>query len=118
VRPVAPSESDLEKPKTLADSLKAQEKAPSLNDRLRDSKGGARLSADQIPLHKQFQFIQKVFDGNSDFFRKTLAAISELDSAEEANEYLRTRILNMPNVNREDKVTQEFVLLVNTAFGN
>lgn len=97
---------------SLADKLGAER--PSLNQQL----GGQhlRLSVDRIPLHKQFQFINKIFDGNSQLFRKTLAALNEQPHWPAAQEYLDTHLLNMPQVDREDKVTLEFVQLVQNAF--
>jgi hypothetical protein len=95
------------RPTTLADSLKTPGAKPS---------GGARLSVDQIPLHKQFQFVQKVFAGNSNRFKDTLAALNDLPTHDEAYQYLATRILNMPEVNREDPVVQEFLQFVKAKY--
>jgi hypothetical protein len=71
-----------------------------------------RLAIEQIPMHKQFQYIQKVFAGNRNKFKDTLEALAQLPTAAEAEQYLQTRILNMPEVDREDAVTKEFVQFV------
>lgn len=71
-----------------------------------------RLAIEQIPMHKQFQYIQKVFAGNRNKFKDTLEALAQLPTAAEAEQFLQTRILNMPEVDREDVVTKEFVQFV------
>ena len=75
------------------------------------------LNLEQIPLHKQFQFTQKLFAGNSNKFRETLESVNALTSRAQLDHYLKTRILNMPEVPKDDKVTAEFLQLLYSRFG-
>lgn len=75
------------------------------------------LNLEQIPLHKQFQFTQKLFAGNSNKFRETVESVNALTSRAQLDHYLKTRILNMPEVPKDDKVTAEFLQLLYSRFG-
>lgn len=97
----------------LADQFRQQQEPSRLNDVLKQSKS---LRIDQIPLHKQFQFLQKIFSGNHDKFRESIDALNRLSTLEEAEHYLNTRLLNKPDVSRSDKVTLEFVQMVRNHF--
>jgi hypothetical protein len=77
---------------------------------------GGKINVNQIPLHKQFQFVQKVFGGNANLMKQTVDAINELKTHAAAEHYLAPRILNMPNVDRASPATQEFLLLVKARF--
>jgi hypothetical protein len=106
-----------DQPARLADQFRKE--GPSLNTEWRTQKaqsGSAKLSLELIPLHKQFQYLQKLFGGDRALFDRTLAELNALSSSDEAAEYLRLNILNRPDVNREDKVVLEFIQLVNTRF--
>lgn len=70
------------------------------------------IHLEKIPIHKQFQYIQKVFSGKQELFRVTIEQINGILTYEEAEQYLRVRIFNMPDVSVEDKITQEFLQIV------
>ncbi|MCE3008288.1 MAG: hypothetical protein LW884_08095 [Bacteroidetes bacterium] len=78
---------------------------------------GRPLRSDSIPLHKQFQYVQKVFGGDTQRFRQALQDINVLTSYEEAQQYLRTRIFNMPDNAHDEKVNEEFLAFVAGRFG-
>ncbi len=75
-----------------------------------------KISLDSIPIHKQFQFVQKIFAGSNAKFKETLDAVGKCGTWEEAQTFLQTRVLNMPGIVREDKVTEEFVQLIRRRF--
>lgn len=70
---------------------------------------GGVLTLESIPLHKQFQYIQKVFGGDAQRMKDTLAALNQLESPEAMADYLRTRIFNMPDNTHDAKINQEFL---------
>jgi hypothetical protein len=74
------------------------------------------IKLEQIPIHKQFQFIQKIFSGNAAKFKEAIEKVNSFSSYEEAEEYLNTRILNKPDVSRTDSVTTEFIQIVKRKF--
>jgi hypothetical protein len=75
------------------------------------------LSLDSIPIHKQFQFVQKIFAGSNAKFKETLDAVGRCDSWQEAEEFLQTRVLNLPGVSKDDKVVDEFLRMIRHRFG-
>jgi hypothetical protein len=74
------------------------------------------IKLEQIPIHKQFQFIQKIFSGNAAKFKEAIEKVNSFSSYQEAEEYLNTRILNKPDVSRTDSVTTEFIQIVKRKF--
>ncbi|MBX3102968.1 MAG: hypothetical protein KF690_10705, partial [Bacteroidetes bacterium] len=70
---------------------------------------GALLTLESIPLHKQFQYIQKVFGGDAQRMKDTLIALNQLETSQEIADYLRTRIFNMPDNTHDAKINQEFL---------
>lgn len=78
---------------------------------------GRPLRTESIPLHKQFQYVQKVFGGDAQRFKDTLNALNLLPSYEEAEKHMQTRIFNMPENAHDDKINKEFMEFVATRFG-
>lgn len=107
----APREEEKGEPRTLADRFK-QQSSPIGHD----EEGGRAIKAEQIPVHKQFQFVQKVFGGSSVKFKVVLDKINKTTTLDEATEVLEKYVFNDPNVNRNDKVSKEFVELVRAKF--
>jgi hypothetical protein len=81
-----------------------------------DEDGGKSIKPEQIPVHKQFQFVQKVFGGSSVKFKVVLDKINKTENLEEAVEVLDKYVFNDPNVNRNDKVSKEFESMVRARF--
>lgn len=102
-----------EKPATLAERFARSKQTsanPSREFGAKETSGEIKI--EQIPMHKQFQFVQKVFAGDRDKFKQTIGALNQCEDWTAAEEYLRTHILNMPEVKRDDEVTQEFVAFI------
>jgi hypothetical protein len=99
-------------PRTLADKFRQQANPV--------SQGGddatKSIKADQIPVHKQFQFVQKVFGGSSVKFKVVLDKINKTENLQDANDVLDKYVFNDPNVNRNDKVSKEFEAMVRARF--
>ena len=98
--------------KRLADRFKDQSQAGSLAE----SMASKSIKTEQIPVHKQFQYVQKVFGGSSVKFKVILDKINKTQSLAEAEEVLEKYVFNDPNVNRNDKVAKEFEDLVRARF--
>lgn len=103
-----------EKKRTLADKLGNKE-SKTLNEQAGVTKA---IRTDQIPVHKQFQFVQKVFGGSSVKFKVVLDKINKTETIEEAKSVLNRYVFNDPTVNRSDKVCKEFEALVRGRFEN
>jgi hypothetical protein len=99
-----------EQPRTLADKFRQQSPGHDAED------SGKSLKPDQIPVHKQFQFVQKVFGGSSVKFKVVLDKINKTETLDEANEVLDKYVFNDQNVNRNDKVSKEFEAMVRARF--
>jgi hypothetical protein len=102
-------ETGSEQPRTLADKFR-QQANPGIGD------ADKSLKPDQIPVHKQFQFVQKVFGGSSVKFKVVLDKINKTESLQDANDVLEKYVFNDPNVNRNDKVSKEFEAMVRARF--
>lgn len=98
----------------LVDQFQGQ--SNTLNNLYNKKAGGSLLTIESIPMHKQFQFVQKVFAGNRKLFKETIDVLNQHQNEDEALQYLKTRILNMPEVNRDEPVVEEFLELVRSRF--
>ncbi|MCS6905992.1 MAG: hypothetical protein RML72_10475 [Bacteroidia bacterium] len=101
-----------EAPKTIAQQF-SNANVNTLHKFVSHSQG---IKLEQIPIHKQFQFIQKIFSGNATKFKETIEKINSFSSYKEAEEYLNTRILNKPDVSKTDAITLEFIQMVKHKF--
>lgn len=106
------NEETSKEPRTLADKFRQQ--ANPISQAGDDA--SKSIKADQIPVHKQFQFVQKVFGGSSVKFKVVLDKINKTESLQDANDVLDKYVFNDPNVNRNDKVSKEFEAMVRARF--
>lgn len=98
---------------TLADKLKAQKSSPKKDEKQAQSTStGKPLKADEIPIHKQYRYVQKVFGGNNVRFRIIVDKINNADSSKEVEEILEKYVFNNSDVNREDETVKEFISLM------
>jgi hypothetical protein len=97
--------------RTLADRFKEQ-----TSGSVAENISGKNIRTEHIPVHKQFQFVQKVFGGSSVKFKVILDKINKTQSLAEADEVLEKYVFNDPSVNRNDKVAKEFEQLVRGRF--
>lgn len=95
--------------KTVAETLGNDDKGKS---NVNQTHAGKTIRTEQIPVHKQFQYVQKVFGGSSVKFKVVLDKINKTENLEEAESVLNRYVFNDPTVNRNDKVCKEFVGLV------
>jgi len=104
------AESAYKDKKTVAETLGNSDDKGKSN--VNQTIGGKTIRTEQIPVHKQFQYVQKVFGGSSVKFKVVLDKINKTENLEEAESVLNRYVFNDPSVNRNDKVCKEFVGLV------
>jgi hypothetical protein len=75
-----------------------------------------KIKLDEIPIHKQYQFVQKVFEGNNVRFRIIVDKVNNARNKEEVEEILNKFVLNSETLVQDDPVTQEFVALLRNRF--
>jgi hypothetical protein len=100
------------------------EEAPKVADTYKNANSGSlherlsvnNLKLEQIPVNKQFQFVQKIFGGSSVKFKVVLDKINQTKSAAEARDVLDKYVFNVPEANPQDKISVEFVTLVMNKF--
>ncbi len=108
--PVEPEE---ELPKTLADQFRSnQNETENVLDQF--SKGNGKTI--DIPVHKQFQFVQKIFAGSSVKYKVVLEKIGQASDAGAAQDILNKYVLNSNEINTESEVVKEFVELIRSRF--
>jgi hypothetical protein len=100
-----------EKPQTLADLFqqKTSETQPSNGKR-------GPISLDNIPIHKQFQFSQKIFLGNNVQFRAFVQEINTTHSWEQADKLLNQKVIQPNNLKEDDSLLQEFIQIVRNRY--
>lgn len=99
---------------TLADRFK-ESNTSSLNDQMKKMQS---IELEQIPVHKQFQFVQKLFGGSTVKFKVVLDKVNDTTNRAQAEDLLEKYVFNNPDVNADTKIAQEFRDLVNRRFGN
>lgn len=98
-------ESGTDKKTTLADLFQQNAGTPIKGIKV-------KMDLDTIPIHKQFQFSQKIFKGNSVLFREFIQSLSKVSSKEEAEALLQSQVIQPNQVNQEDELFVEFYTLV------
>ncbi len=109
-------------------SAKVEEQSPTIADKLKDQQipastepekkteantpKGKAAKADEIPIHKQYRFVQKVFGGNNVRFRIIVDKINNASSGQEVEEILEKYVFSNSDVNREDETVKEFIRLM------
>ena len=105
--------SDGDKKATLGQQFQSEERPEALHESLSPQRS---IKLEQIPVHKQFQFVQKLFGGQSVKFRVILDKLNQTQSYKDAEEVMEKYIFNAPNTRRSDKLSQEFIMLVKNRF--
>ena len=109
-RPASVLDRISDRPQTIADKFASKK---SLGDNLN---GKAKIKLDEIPIHKQYQYVQKVFEGNNVRFRIIVDKVNNAASKEEVEEILNKFVLNNDNLDRSDSVVNEFIDLLRNRF--
>lgn len=102
-----------EKSQTVADKFAEQTRQRKLHESIN---GNQKIKLDEIPIHKQYQYVQKVFGGNNVRFRIIVDRVNDARDANEVEDILNKFVLSIEDLDREDQVVQEFVQLLRNRF--
>jgi hypothetical protein len=107
----SPKEVEEEKPQTLADLFQQKTSEPQPSNGKRGP-----ISLDNIPIHKQFQFSQKIFLGNNVQFRAFVQEINTTHSWDQAYKLLNEKVIQPHNLKEDDSLLQEFIQIVRNRY--
>jgi hypothetical protein len=111
-----------EKPSSVLDRL--NERSRTVADRFTKPKpqiadtinGNRKIKLDEIPIHKQYQYVQKVFEGNNVRFRIIVDKVNNAQNKDEVEDILGKFVLNNDNLDRNDYVVNEFIELLRNRY--
>ena len=111
-----------DKPASVLDRL--NERSRTVADRfskpqakLADSINSSRkIKLDEIPIHKQYQYVQKVFEGNNVRFRIIVDKVNNAQNKDEVEDILTKFVLSNDSLDRKDHVVNEFIELLRNRF--
>ena len=78
--------------------------------------GNRKIKLDEIPIHKQYQYVQKVFDGNNVRFRIIVDKINNARNKEEVEDILDKFVFSNEDLDKTDAVVSEFIQLLRNRF--
>ncbi|MEL6589627.1 MAG: hypothetical protein AAFQ68_06080 [Bacteroidota bacterium] len=78
--------------------------------------GNRKIQLDEIPIHKQYQYVQKVFDGNNVRFRVIVEKVNNAQNKSEVEALVKKYILSNDSLNPDDLVVSEFITLLRNRF--
>jgi hypothetical protein len=96
---------------TIADKF-----APPVSHSVGAVNGNRKIQLDEIPIHKQYQFVQKVFDGNNVRFRVIVEKVNNAANKQEVEELVDKYILSNHDLNLDDAIVSEFITLLRNRF--
>ena len=104
--------SPAKEPQTVMErfSNAGEDEPQSVMDSLTSSKNKTDLA--NIPVHKQFQFIQQLFGGSSVKYKVVVEKLQEAPNPDAAHDVLSKYVFNSPEVNPGTKIAKEFVGMV------
>lgn len=97
-----------ERPITLAEKFQAQQ--------VNTNTKGKEIKLSDIPIHRQYQYVQKVFEGNNVRFRIIVDKINGAQSQEEVESIIDRFVLNSENLDKNDEAVKEFINLLRSRF--
>lgn len=78
--------------------------------------GNRKIQLEEIPIHKQYQYVQKVFDGNNVRFRVIVEKVNNAQNKAEVESLVKKYILSNDSLNPDDLVVSEFITLLRNRF--
>ncbi len=120
--PVPPHQQSKSKPVEIEEedvSLNAKlskNKQPVLNISEKSKEMPIKDLVKAISIGKKFEFINDLFDGNSDAYKSCIQSIQQFSSYEEASSFLETHIIGPYNWSDNDMLAAEFFSLVKRRF--
>ena len=120
VVPVIPPVAEVpeDRPMTIAEKFQMQNKVEQQSqvETPLTSGEGKEIELNDIPIHKQYQFVQKVFEGNNVRFRIIVDKINNAGDKQEVDDILNKFVLNNDNIDRQDESVIEFLALMRSRF--
>jgi hypothetical protein len=114
--------------KTFAENAENEEDEVSLNERISKTKTPVSNVVEKsketpisdiaksISISKKFEFINGLFDGNSEAYKLCIQKVQNANNLEEANHYLDNEIANQFEWNENEKLSEEFYTLTRRRF--
>jgi hypothetical protein len=114
--------------RTFAENAEDEEDEVSLNERFSKTKTPVSNLVEKsketpisdiaksISISKKFEFINGLFDGNSDAYKQCIQKVQNANNLTEANHYLDTEIANQFDWNENEKLSEEFYTLTRRRF--
>lgn len=103
-----------EKAKTVGETV--NQKEDSQKQVLDNLNGNKTIKLDEIPIHKQYQYVQKVFEGNNVRFRIIVDKINNSKDKSEVEDILNKFVLSNNNLDHNDSAVGEFITLLRNRF--
>ncbi|MEL6253207.1 MAG: hypothetical protein AAFR87_14445 [Bacteroidota bacterium] len=103
-----------EKAKTVGETV--NQKEDSQKQVLDNLNGSKTIKLDEIPIHKQYQYVQKVFEGNNVRFRIIVDKINNSKDKSEVEDILNKFVLSNNNLDHNDSAVGEFITLLRNRF--
>ncbi len=94
------------------------ERIPTVAERLQEQQTrqvdqrGKEIKLSDIPIHRQYQFVQKVFEGNNVRFRIIVDKVNNSKDRGEIESIVDRFVLSNENINQNDEVVQDFIHLL------
>ena len=73
---------------------------------------GKEIKLSDIPIHRQYQYVQKVFEGNNVRFRIIVDKVNNSKNRDEVESIIDRFILSNSGLNKGDEVVQEFIKML------
>ena len=114
--PISPPVTE-ERPLTIAEKFQLQNQIQQSTSEVAPVSGdGKEIELNDIPIHKQYQFVQKVFEGNNVRFRIIVDKINNAGDKQEVDDILNKFVLNNDSIDRKDESVVEFLTLMRSRF--
>jgi hypothetical protein len=105
-----------ERPTSILDKLKERPSTEEPKRILETLNGNRKIKLDEIPIHKQYQYVQKVFDGNNVRFRIIVDKINNARNKDEVEDILDKFVFSNNELDKNDAVVSEFIELLRNRF--
>ncbi|WNJ16684.1 hypothetical protein [Pontibacter sp. G13] len=118
--PATPIQPAQERSSSVLDQI--QDRKQTIAEKLAENKqseskaSGGKIKLDEIPIHKQYQYVQKVFEGNNVRFRIIVDKINNAGNAAEVQDILEKFVLSNVNLDQDDPIVGEFIELLRARF--
>ena len=108
--------SEADKPSSVLDKIKESPSGGEPKRLIETINGNRKIKLDEIPIHKQYQYVQKVFDGNNVRFRIIVDKVNNAKNKDEVEEILGKFVFSNEALDKTDSVVTEFIQLLRNRF--